>query len=190
MTNPPKHLTAIIRFYQKHRRLPSYREILKLAGFKSTNAAHKLANKLIALGFLAKDNGRLVPGRKFRQLPILGTVQAGWPSPAEEELVDTMNLDEWLVTNREATYILKASGDSMLGAGINPGDMLLVERGLEPKNGDIVVAEVDKQWTLKYFKRQGAKVVLEAANSKYPVIIPEEELKIAAVVTAVIRKYK
>ncbi len=146
-----KQLPAIIRFYRHHRRLPSYREMLPLTGFKSTNAVYRLVERLIAADWLTRDaTGTPVPGRRFLGVPLLGTVAAGWPSPAEEELVDTLSLDDWLIGNRQATFMLKVSGDSMIDAGIHPGDTLLVERGRTPKNGDIVVAEVDSQWTFKY----------------------------------------
>lgn len=183
-------ISSVQKFFQKNKRLPSYREMLSLFGFRSTNAVHRVVEKLVAEKFLIKDSaGKLIPGKKFRELPVLGVVEAGWPSPAEEELIDTIGLEEWLITNREATYLLKVSGDSMLDAGILPGDTLLVERGRTPKDGDIVVAEVDHHWTLKYYRSKGGKVILEPANKKYKPIIPKEELNVAAVVTANIRKY-
>lgn len=186
----PKNFTNIVQFYKTNKRLPSYREMLKLTGFKSTNAIHKMVSKLIERELLSKDSsGKLIPGQKFLGLPMLGTVEAGWPSPAEEELVDTLSLDEWLINNREATFILKVSGESMIDAGIRPGDTLLVERGRTPKNGDIVVAEVDKQWTLKYFEKHGNQITLIPANKKFKPITPKDELNIAAVVVAAIRKY-
>jgi len=189
MTNT-KHISSIVKFFESHRRLPTYQEMLKLTGFKSKNAVHRLVGRLIEAGLLARDRAqKIVPGRRFRELPLLGTVEAGWPSPAEEELVDTLSLEEWLIHNREATFMLKVSGDSMIDAGIRPGDMLLVERGRTPKSGDVVVAEVDRQWTLKYFEKQNNQITLVPANKKYKTIIPKEELNIAAVVTAVIRKY-
>jgi repressor LexA len=145
---------------------------------------------MVAEDMLEKDAaGKLLPGRAFHALPILGTVTAGFPSPAEEELTDTMSLDEFLITNKEATYILKVNGESMIDAGILPGDMLLVERGAKPHDGDIVIAQVDREWTMKYFRRRGQQVFLEAANKDFKPIHPTEELKIAAVVRAVIRKY-
>jgi repressor LexA len=122
-------------------------------------------------------------------LRIAGNVKAGWPTPAEEELSDTMSLDEYLIRNKEATYMLKVSGDSMIDAGIMPGDMVLVERGVPEKDGHIVVAEIDGKWTMKYLRKRNGKVYLEAANKKYPLFYPKEDLKIAAVVRAVIRKY-
>lgn len=66
---------------------------------------------------------------------------------------------------------------------------MIVEKGRAPKNGDIVIAEVDGEWTMKYFSRRGRNITLEAANPKYPTISPKTELKLAGVVTAVIRKY-
>jgi repressor LexA len=186
-----KHLSKIIAFYKKERRLPSYREMLGLTGFKSTNAVYKLVERLVEQEWLKRsESGKLAPGKRFLGLPVLGAIEAGWPSPAEEELVDTMTLDDWLIGNREATFMLKVSGDSMIEAGIRPGDMVLVERGRTPHNGDVVVAEVDSQWTLKYYEQHGGRVVLMPANKNYQPILPKNELNIAAVVTAVIRKYR
>jgi repressor LexA len=77
----------------------------------------------------------------------------------------------------------------MIDAGIMPGDLVLVERGIDPKDGDIVIAEVDGGWTMKYFRKRGREVMLMAGNKKYKPIVPKTELNIAAVVTAQIRKY-
>jgi SOS regulatory protein LexA len=128
--------------------------------------------------------------QRNRTTSIIGTVEAGWPSPAEEELVDTLSLDELLITNREASFLLRVSGDSMTGAGIMPGDLVIVDRGQPPKSGDIVIAEVDGQWTMKYLRKRGDNVVLIPANPKYKPIRPKNELTIGGVVTAVVRKYK
>lgn len=185
-----KYKQQIIKFYRKRRRMPSYAEMMELLGFKSKNAVFKLVKKLEAEKFLSKDEkGKLIPHNLYGEIRVLGQVEAGFPSPAEEELADTMNLDEFLIKNKEATYMLKISGDSMKDAGIMPGDMVLVDRSLRPADGDIVIAEVDNKWTIKYFRKRGGKIYLEPANAKYPIIYPEEELKIAAVVKAVIRKY-
>jgi len=113
--------------------MPSDYELLAITGFRSTPAASTLVARLRALALL--DNAfieRLLAGPLGARLPVLGTVAAGFPSPAEEELVDTMTLDEYLITNKEATYLLKVGGDSMIEAGILPGDILVVERGLTP----------------------------------------------------------
>jgi SOS regulatory protein LexA len=180
----------VLTFYKKHRRMPTYSEIMNLVGFRSKNSVYKLVEQLVKDGFLSKDkHGRLIPCNLYGETPFLGYVEAGFPSPAEEELVDTMSFDEYLIANKEATYILKVKGDSMVDAGICPGDMVIVERTENPKVGNIVIAEVDGEWTMKYFKKRAGKTYLEPANKKYKSIYPKEGLKIAAVVRGVVRKY-
>jgi repressor LexA len=181
----------ISRFYNENGRMPSFSEIGEMAGLLSKNAVSKLINKLEQLKVLERDKkGRLIPVSIASSVRVLGTVEAGFPSPAEEELVDTLSLDDLLIQNREATFLLKVSGDSMSGAGILPGDMVIVDKGQVPKSGDIVIAEVDGQWTMKYLRKRGSAVTLIPANPKYKPIEPKNELKIAGVVTAVVRKYK
>jgi repressor LexA len=78
----------------------------------------------------------------------------------------------------------------MSEAGILPGDMVLVDKREQVKSGDIVIAEVDGEWTMKYLKKRGDSVLLVPANPKYQPIRPKKELKIAGIVTAVVRKYR
>lgn len=120
---------------------------------------------------------------------VSGEVCAGFPSPAEEELRDVISFDEYLVAHPETSFLLSVTGDSMSGAGIMEKDLVIVERGRQPKNGDIILAEVDGNWTIKYFRKKGKAITLEAANPKYPPIVPQEELRIAGVITALVRKY-
>jgi len=77
----------------------------------------------------------------------------------------------------------------MIDAGIQEGDMVIVERGRHPRPWDVVIAEVDGEWTMKYYRTKGKKAWLEPANTKYKPIYPKEELKVAAVVVGVVRKY-
>ncbi|MFH1398352.1 MAG: LexA family transcriptional regulator [Candidatus Omnitrophota bacterium] len=189
--NLKEQVDKLDEFYLKNKRMPSYSEMLKVFRFRSKNAVFKKVNQLVGLGLCAKDNtGRLIPAGVQKPVRLLGFIQAGFPSPAEEETVDLMSLDEYLISNPQATYLLKVSGDSMLDAGIHPGDLVLVQKNLTPKSGDIVVACVDKEWTLKYFEKFKGKVILRAANKKYLPIEPKEELVIAGVVIANVRKYK
>ncbi len=178
-------------FYSKQRRLPSYSELQTLLGYRSKGGVSALVPHLIKKGVVRKDaTGRLLPTRLLEGgIKILGTVQAGFPSPAEEELMDTLSLDEFLIKKPEASYLVKVTGDSMIGAGIMPGDLVIVERGRVPKNGDVVIAQVDGEWTMKYYFKNGKQILLKAANAKYPAIVPKEELVIGGVITACIRKY-
>ncbi len=186
-----ERIRRVQEFYLEHQRMPSYAEIARLLDLRSKNAVFRLVEKLRRLNILDKDaTGRLIPKNLGARIKLLGTVEAGFPSPAEEELLDRVSLDRWLVTNSAATFLLKVTGDSMSGAGILPGDTVLVDRALTPKNGDIVIAEVDGAWTMKFFHKEGGKIVLRAANPQYPPIKPRRELKIGGVVTAVIRKYR
>ncbi len=184
-------IREIARFYYQKGRMPSFSEIGEMLGLKSKNAVSKLVKRLEDLKVLARDEkGRLTPGSIKFPVRILGTVEAGFPSPAEEELADTLSLDELLIQNQEATFLLRVSGDSMSGAGILPGDMVIVNKGQAPRSGDIVIAEVDGEWTMKYLRKRGNSVTLIPANPEYKPIKPKNELKIAGVVTAVVRKYQ
>jgi len=182
---------ALREFVRRERRMPGYGEMLELFGYRSKNAVFGLLRRLAESGHLAKNRaGKLAPtGRLTGHVRLLGLVQAGFPSPAEEELLDTMSLDEFLIRRPEATFLLKVTGDSMLEAGIHPGDMVLVERGTAPKPGDIVVAQVDDEWTLKYYQKDRQGVRLEPANAKYEVIRPKRSLTVGGIVRAVVRKY-
>ncbi len=171
--------------------MPTYTEMMGLFGFKSKNAVYRIVMKLIDAGIVAKDHlGRLIPTKAFSEIPMLGLVKAGFPSSSEEELQDTLSLDDFLIEKKESTYMLEVDGDSMIDAHIKKGDMVIVEKTDRAKNGQIVIAEVDGEFTIKYFKKDGDKVWLEPANKNFKPIYPTRELKITAVVKAVVRKYE
>ncbi|MDQ5985955.1 MAG: LexA repressor [Syntrophus sp. SKADARSKE-3] len=180
----------IVSFFRRSRRMPSYEEMLDLLDVRSKSVVHFWVNKLLKEGALEKDaRGRLSPARSLFGIPVAGEVAAGLPVPAEEDLCYMLSLDEYLVTRPESSFLLRVSGDSMTGEGIKEGDMVVVEKERAPGNGDIVIAEVDGEWTMKYFRKDGDGVYLEAANPKYPLIRAKTELRLGGVVTAVIRKY-
>jgi SOS-response transcriptional repressor LexA len=114
---------------------------------------------------------------------------AGFASLMDGYKDKKLDINEYLVEYPSATFLIRVEGLSMKDAGILPGDMVLVDRSLTPVAGDIVIAEVDNEWTIKYFRKEGGLVFLEPANKRFPIIYPKEELKIAAVVKSVIRKY-
>jgi SOS regulatory protein LexA len=186
-----KHRRAVEKFFARRGRLPGYAELMEICGFKSKNAAWKLINRLAEAGVVRKgDDGRLSPGSALTGLRLLGVVEAGFPTPSEEHELDSITLDEYLIENREATFLLRVKGDSMIDAGIREGDLVLAERGREAKAGDIVVAAVDGAWTMKRLRKKNGRAVLVAENPDYPDIVPRESLQIEAVVRGVIRKYR
>lgn len=184
------HVAKLRAFWRQERRMPAYGELLGIFGYQSKNAVSGALRKLEELGFLERKRGRAVAtGKLTGTLRLLGAVQAGFPSPAEEELADTLSLDEFLIRRPEATFMLTVQGDSMIAAGIVPGDLVLVEKGGTPKPNDIVVAQVDDEWTLKYYMKDSEGVRLDPANPKYKPIRPKRSLIIGGIVRAVIRKY-
>ena len=180
----------ILDFYRRYKRMPGYGEIMEFTGFKSKNAVFKFINRLVSEGVVQKDaKGKLIPLDIYGGISLLGVVEAGLPSPAGDVLGETINLDEFLVRRPEESFLLKVKGDSMIEAHIEEGDLVLAERREQAKEGEIVIAEVDGEWTMKYYKMKGGKPYLLPANKKYKPIYPEQSLRIAAVVKAVIRKY-
>lgn len=184
------HKNKLLSFYQKNKRMPVYREMLSLFGFKSKNAVAKLVDKLVDFGVVEKDaTGKLIPKNIFGETPVLGLVKAGFPVSAEEVALDSMSLDEFLIEKKEATYLLEVDGDSMIDAQIAPGDLVIAERTNKAKDDDIVIAEVDGEWTMKFYREKAGRVWLDPANKKYKAIYPTDSLRIAAVVKGVVRKY-
>ncbi len=187
-----EYKNKIISFYQRFKRMPGYAEIMQLTGFKSKNAVYKLINKLVDAGVLSKDaKGRLTPLVLFDEVPFLGLVEAGIPTMAEQSILDTIDIDSYLIPHKEKTFILEVKGMSMIDEGIKPGDYVIVERKNNPREGEIVIAEVDGEWTMKYYKidKKNGLPYLLPANKDFDPIYPTESLNVAAVVKGVIRKY-
>ena len=182
--------TKLIAFYEREKRMPSYTEMMSLFGFKSKNAVYRLVEKFMDAGFVTQDHlGRILPTATLTEVPILGLVKAGFPSPSEDVVETTINLDNFLIQKKDSTYILEVDGDSMIDAHIADGDMVIAERTENARDGQIVIAEVDGEFTMKYFRKEGDKIWLEPANKKYKPIYPEHSLHIRAVIKGVVRKY-
>jgi DNA polymerase V len=122
-------------------------------------------------------------------LPLFtGKVTAGFPSPADDYIERSLDLNELLVQKPAATFFARAQGESMLGAGIHPNDILVIDRSLEPVPGKIVVCALNGELVVKRLKRQNDHWVLASENSAYPDIVIWEELEMViwGVVTSVI----
>ena len=122
---------------------------------------------------------------------MLSPAVCGFPSPAEQYVDAPLDLNALLVKNPPATFFVRAAGDSMTGAGIRPGDILVVDRSLSAADGDIVIACVDNEFTVKFLKNDAGTVALLPANRKYrPITFSEGmELRVFGVVTAVIHQF-
>jgi len=127
------------------------------------------------------------------RIPLFSSpVQAGFPSPADDHMDKSLDLNEHLVSNPASTFFVKAKGDSMKDAGITSGDILIVDRSVNPKDKQIVVAMLDGEFTVKRLRRKKGQVFLVAENNSFaPIeITDEQELVIWGVVTFVIHQPK
>ncbi len=179
-------------FFQDYGRMPTYEEMKDLFQVASKNTVAYRVKKLLDDGTLKKDGNKLSLTQTGTVM-MLGTVQAGFPTASvdEEVVSDLVSIDDFLIDRKRSTYMLEVQGESMKDAGILEKDLVLVERGKQPKRGDIVLALVGHEYTLKYLEIENGKPVLVPANKAFKKIYPNpNELKIEAVLKAVIRKYR
>jgi SOS regulatory protein LexA len=178
-------------YYYRHKVLPSFAGIGKLVGLSSKASVADLVLRLKHEKLLdAAPNGRLRPGKRFFQRPIVESVQAGMPIDAPDTPPELMGIDDYLVNNPARTVLIRVRGESMIDAGIHPGDSVVVEKRSNAVVGDIVVAIVDNEFTLKRLAREKGRPVLRPENKSFPVIRPRGELEIFGVVVGQFRKYR
>ncbi|MDR7481204.1 MAG: transcriptional repressor LexA [Armatimonadota bacterium] len=167
-------LTFVKRYTETHGYPPSVREIGQAMGLTSSSTVHSHLAALERKGYLRRDpskpraleileeGGR--PARKVVAVPVVGRVAAGAPLLAEENIEDHLPLPADLVDGDE-TFALRVSGDSMIEAGIFDGDLVIVRRQATANNGDIVVARLGDEATVKYFYREKDRIRLQPANA-------------------------
>lgn len=131
-------------------------------------------------------------GRQAISTPLFShKVAAGFPSPADDYIQGRLSLDEHLIQHKDSTFFVRAKGNSMMGAGIFDGDLLVVDKSLEPQSGDIVIAVMDDELTVKRLIRQGDTVILRPENPRFKDIELKDgqELQVWGVVTSTIKKF-
>jgi SOS regulatory protein LexA len=132
----------------------------------------------------------VAPGRQFFARALLGSVRAGAPAPATQESPEVLEIDDYLISDPNRTLLVTVRGDSMKDAGLLDGDIVVVESKRPTRSGDIVVACVDGEMTVKTLRDQKGEYVLEPANEAYEVIIPRDSLEIVGVVVGSFRRFK
>lgn len=180
-------LSLIKSFYNKQKRLPSFEELKELFSIKSKGHVSVIVDDLVDKGFISKEDGKLSLGPHFFDIPILGSIIAGVPMMEDELSRGFVSLSSSY--EPEHTYALVVKGDSMIGAGIIEGDIVVLNNNLEPRVGDIIAAFIDHEWTLKYYRKNHKGVYLQSANTNYKDIYPKNQLTTGGVVQEVIRKY-
>lgn len=126
---------------------------------------------------MASEVVLLGPAERLEALacPLMGAmVAAGFPNPADDFLEGDLDLAAYLVRNQPATFFLRVRGDSMIGAGIADGDLLVVDKSVTAGDGSVVIAVVGDEFVCKRLRRRGARLVLEAENPRYPTLAPAE----------------
>lgn len=186
--NQNSFLTALKKEYKKGP-LPSIRQIANDLKFKYHNSVQHYLETLVFGGIIKKIDSFLYLDKKLFGLRIYDSaIPAGLPQEAEGNY-EVFDFEGFMKADNERTFMLCVSGDSMIGAGIYDGDLIVVDRKIQPTHGVIVVAIIDGGYTVKYLRRKGSKYYLKAANPKYKDIYPENEFKIVGVVTGSVRKF-
>lgn len=141
---------------------------------------------------LSQSPERLAPEAPPTELRLLAhALSAGFPSPAGDYVEDTLDINQYLIQNKPATFMFTVRGDSMVGASIEDGDKVVVDRALTPKHNDIIVAVVNGDYTIKRLYKHRGVIELRPENPSYPAIAFQDgsELQVWGVVVGVVRKY-
>lgn len=189
--NDPEHLAALQDYYAKNRVLPSYTRLLSLLGFASKSGIKKVLERLQAAGMLERTpEGDWSPTDRFFERSIANLpVAAGMPLPTADAGGEQMTLDRFLIARPANTVLVRVKGDSMINAGIHSGDLAVIERCSQADPGEVVVAVVDDEFTLKTLGRDKDGYHLLPANPDFPLIRPNGKLEIFGVLVGLVRKY-
>lgn len=186
-----RHLAKLQDYYGRFGVLPSYADISRLVGFRAKTAAVKLAERLVAAGYVRKaPNGRLAPDSKFFERKLAtSSVRAGFPEMVDDAAPEPITLDRYLIDDPSRTILVPVKGDSMKGAGIFDGDVAVVESVERAEKGDFVVANVDGEFTLKELDFEDETLVLRAHNSAFAPIKGPSDIKIVGILKGLVRRY-
>ena len=186
----PLELVGALRdYYAEHGVMPSYATLSDLAGIRAKSWTHTLVAQLREAGFLdVTPDKRLKPGPRFFERALAESVRAGLPEQAHDTGAQSITIDNYLIRKPSQTSLVRVKGDSMVGAGILDGDLAVVEWRTDARPGEIVVALVDGELTLKYLARDSVGYYLRPANDAYPDIRGEGQLEITGVMVGLVRR--
>ena len=191
MSNARSYLSALRDYYARHHAMPSYSSIGGLLGLRSKSSVAALVARLKLAGYVeSTPDRRLAPTRRFFQRPLADVpVRAGMPESIDDAPGDALTIDDYLIERPSQTVLVRVKGDSMIDAGILDGDLLVVEKRTSATRGEIVIAIVDNQFTVKRLDVERGRFILRPENKAYPVIRPEGALEIFGVMVGLVRKY-
>ncbi|TXG80840.1 MAG: LexA family transcriptional regulator [Thermomicrobiales bacterium] len=186
--NDEKYLAALRTYWKRHQAFPSMAKLCEVLGLASTSAVFGVIARLVDAGFLERTERRIAPSRKFFARPVVTRVRAGLPEPASQDDFEVLTIDDYLIDDPNRTVLCRVRGDSMKDVGLLDGDIAVVERNSPTAPGDIVVAVIDGEMTVKTLRQSRGKYWLQPANSDYPDIKPAGSLEIVGVVIGSFRK--
>ena len=192
ITDDHQHLAKLQDYYAKHRGLPSYTRICELLGFSARSSVGKVLKRLQAQHFIERTPDDVwVPARRFFARTVSDQpVPAGMPITATDVTGGSLVIDEHLVKHPSMTTLIPVKGDSMIDAHICDGDLVVVEKRPSANPGDIVVAIVDGDFTVKYLATERGRYVLKPANANFTVIRPKGDLQIFGIVVGIARSFR
>ena len=187
-----EYLAKLQDYYADWKNIPSYAKLCDVFGIASKSWVKAILTRLSEAGFIERTpDGAWIPSRRFFARPLAeSSVQAGMPASIQATQGDYFIIDEMLINTPSETTLIPVKGDSMIEAGIHDGDVAVVEKRNLANLGDIVVAIVDNEFTLKRLDKERGKYILRPANQAYPVIRPQGTLEIFGVLIGLIRKYR
>ena len=187
-----EYLAKLQDYYTDWKSIPSYAKLCEVFGIASKSWVKAILDRLGKAGFLERTpDGVWVPTRQFHARPLAeSSVQAGMPVSVAATQGEYFVIDEMLVDTPSKTTLIPVKGDSMIEAGIHDGDVAVVEKRNLANVGDIVVAIVDSEFTLKTLDRERGQYILRPANQAYPIIRPQGTLEIFGVLVGLVRKYR
>lgn len=186
------HLEKLRGYWKRYHAFPSMAKLCEVVGLSSTASVFDLVTRLKDAGYVQRVEGRIAPTKRFFARPLLGTVRAGLPQPRQEDDdFKVLTIDDYLVPDPNRTFLARVKGASMRDASLLDGDMVVVQKNCPTKVGDVVVAVVDGQVTVKYLRQQpDGRFYLQAANPAFADILPTGELEILGVVVGQFRSYR
>ena len=186
-----EYLLRLQDYYAQFRGFPSYARLCDILGLAAKSAVNKVLLRLVRQGYLTRTPDDVwVPSQRFFERHLSSApVYAGLPTPITDVTAEPFLIDQFLVHKPSKTTLVPVKGDSMIDAGIREGDVVVVEVRPTANIGDIVVAVVDNEFTVKTLGNRRGKPVLLPANEAYPIIQPEGSLEIFGVVVGLVRKY-
>jgi SOS-response transcriptional repressor LexA len=183
-----KAIKRLQDYYAKHQVLPSYARIATLLGIKAKSTASVIVSQLLRQRFLEfTPDKRLKPGARFFEHYVFDSVQAGLPNPANDHPPEAITLENFLIRRPSQTVLIRVKGDSMKDAGIHEGDLAVVERRHSANIGEIVVANLDNEFTLKYLDSDREGHFLRPANREFESI--RRGFEIFGVMIGLVRRY-